>query len=441
MTARENQPGPDRHAWAGAPTWLLAAAPIVLLGLVVWGIVALRPVERLRGEGFPPIEELSIVRTVLPQPGLIELHVLNAGPDPVTIAQVMVDEAYWSHWMDAGRGSTNDPALDDLQPEKRAGEVQRRRTIPHLGRARVWLDYAWVDGEALEVVLISRNGATFATQIEVAVQSPTPDAGQFGLFALLGILVGVMPVSLGLLWHPLVQRLGAKLVTVVLCFTIGLLAFLAVDALAEALEAARELPHVYKGLALIALGLVGAILALFCAERWFVGAAGGSGGGDGRGGGEATPTGLRLAYLIAGGIGLHNLSEGLAIGSAFNLGAVSLGATLIIGFTVHNLTEGLAIVSPLARVRTELVHFLWLGLLAGAPTVLGGWLGAFAYSRVWAVLFLALGAGAIAQVAWTVLRQMTADAGWRDLLSPVGNVSGLAGGYLAMYATGLFVAL
>lgn len=419
-----------RGALSGVPTWVLVTGPILLLGLVLWGIVALRPAERMRSSGFPPVEEISVARTVLPRPGRIELHLVNVGPDPVTIAQVMVDEAYWAHEMDAGRGATDDPALMSLVPEQRLAELERRRTIPRLGRARLWLDYPWVEGEAHEIVLVSKTGLTFSVEIPVAVLSPRPDAGQFGLFALLGVLVGVMPVSLGLLWYPLVQRLGQRAVNVLLCFTVGLLVFLGVDAIAEALEAARHLPGIYHGLALIALGVGGSVLVLTAVERRLSPR-------DGAG----AQGGLALAYLIAAGIGLHNLGEGLAIGSAFNLGEISLGTTLIIGFTVHNLTEGLAIVAPLARVRATMSHFLALGLLAGAPTVVGGWLGAFAYSRLWALLFLAIGAGAIVQVAYTILRQMSLRDGWRQVLAPIGNMGGVAAGYLAMYLTGLLVAV
>ena len=120
------------RGWAA--TGLLAVAPLGLLGVVLWGIVVLKPLDRMRGEDFPPVEELTVVRTVLPEPGLIELHLVNGGPDPVTVAQVLVDEAYWSFWMDAGHGLTNDPALEGLLPDDRAQEVERRRPLGRLGR-------------------------------------------------------------------------------------------------------------------------------------------------------------------------------------------------------------------------------------------------------------------------------------------------------------------
>ena len=93
------------------------------------------------------------------------------------------------------------------------------------------------------------------------------------------------------------------------------------------------------------------------------------------------------ALLVAIGIGLHNLGEGLAIGAALGLGQVALGRLLILGFTLHNTTEGLAIVAPIARTPVSL-RLLLLGLVGGLPTIAGAWIGGFFYSPTLSVLFL-----------------------------------------------------
>lgn len=414
------------------PTWLAALAPVVLLGLVLVGVIAWDPLAAVK-DAFPPVEELTVTRTVLPEAGVIELHVVNGGPDAVTVAQVMVDEAYWSYVMDAGKGRTDAPALAAMSPEKRSAELERRRTLGRLERAVITIPYMWVEGETHEVVLMSRNGVTFPAEIGVAVESPAPTAGYFGLFALIGVLVGVVPVYLGLLWYPMMQRLSGTAVNVLLCFTVGLLVFLVVDTLKEALETASSeaMPEAYEGTAIVVLGVAGSVLLLMAIGSWLRGMT------QTRGPGVVK---LGLAYMIATGIGVHNLGEGLAIGAAFNLGEISLGMALLVGFMVHNLTEGLAIVAPLAKVKAGVQHLLWLGLIAGGPTVLGGWLGAFAYSAFWSVLFLAIGAGAILQVIYEVTRQMAAGAEWRRVLTRLPNVAGLAAGFLLMYVTGLYVA-
>jgi len=106
---------------------------------------------------------------------------------------------------------------------------------------------------------------------------------------------------------------------------------------------------------------------------------------------------------------------------------------------LHNTTEGLGIVAPVAREGAALRDLVGLGLVAGAPTIAGTWLGGFTYSPVLATLFLALGAGAIFQVVYEVLKLMIADAAQE--VATLINVLGFALGLLIMYLTGLFVAV
>ncbi|MDZ4721510.1 MAG: hypothetical protein SH847_23855 [Roseiflexaceae bacterium] len=131
----------------------------------------------------------------------------------------------------------------------------------------------------------------------------------------------------------------------------------------------------------------------------------------------------------------------MAIGAAFALGEAALGTFLVIGFTLHNITEGIGIAAPIARERPIWWHFILLAALAGLPAVLGVWIGGFVYSAFAAALFLALGAGAIAQVVYEVgrliARQSKEDGA--ALLSPI-TVGGLAAGIAIMYVTALLVA-
>ena len=154
-------------------------------------------------------------------------------------------------------------------------------------------------------------------------------------------------------------------------------------------------------------------------------------------GGAAHMPPLVLAYLVAFGIGVHNLGEGLAIGGAYALGEVTVGALLVLGFTVHNLTEGVAVVAPIVHSRFRWANLLWLGLLAGTPTILGTCMGAFTYSDVWSVVFLAVGAGAVFQV----VIEIVAHLGKTSLaaLATAHNVAGFILGLAVMYITSLFV--
>ena len=146
-----------------------------------------------------------------------------------------------------------------------------------------------------------------------------------------------------------------------------------------------------------------------------------------------------LALLIASGIGLHNFGEGLAIGAAFALGEAALGALLIVGFTLHNTTEGLAIVAPVARDRPSLGQLARLGLIGGLPTIAGAWAGGLVYSPVLAVVFLGLGAGAIAQVALQIARQMAGSQSITARFADVPVMSGLVAGFGIMLATGMLI--
>lgn len=384
----------------GVGTVLFALIPLLLLG----GLLALLVVTGagLGARTAPPIEELTIDRISLPAVDQLVVEITNGGPDPVTVAQVMVDDNYWNF------------------------AISPAAKIPRLGRATVTIPYPWVQDEAHLVVLVSSSGVTFEGEVAVATRSPVPDAATFGRYALLGVYVGFIPVGLGLLWYPFLRRLGRSGMQAVLSLTVGLLVFLLFDTVAEALELVATTPGVFGGaplVFLVALLAFGALIA--------VGAS-----GKGR---ESSKLGV--SYRIALGIGLHNLGEGLAIGAAFALGEAALGTFLVIGFTLHNITEGIGIAAPIARERPVWWHFIALAALAGLPAVLGVWIGGFIFNALFAAIFLALGAGAIAQVVYEVGRLIVRQGREEGapLLSPA-TFGGFVAGIVIMYATALLVA-
>jgi zinc transporter, ZIP family len=395
---------PDR--WSMGRLTLAALAPIVLLACLIAVIVQTRPGDTLRGGAVPPVERLAIERAQL-YPGQIVLPVLNDGPDPVTIAQVIVDDAYWS--FSASNGTV----------------------LRHLGRTTLTIPYPWVEGEAHLLKLLTSTGATFEHEIPVAVASPRPDARYFFTFALVGLYVGVIPVALGLLWFPIASRVGPAGLDVLLAVTLGLLAFLLIDTVGEGLDSLASLPSSFQGLAVFVASALGAWLALD-----MVGARLRARRASAR---VARSPGAVVALLVAVGIGLHNFGEGLAIGAAFALGEAALGTLLIVGFTLHNTTEGLAIIAPIAREKPRLATLLRLGAIGGVPTIAGAWLGGLVHSPVVAVLCLGLGAGAIAQVIHQIARQMAGTRPVVGYLASTPIAIGLLAGFAVMYATGMLV--
>lgn len=143
---------------------------------------------------------------------------------------------------------------------------------------------------------------------------------------------------------------------------------------------------------------------------------------------------LGLGMTIAVGIGLHNFSEGLAIGQSASAGEISLAITLIIGFGLHNATEGFGIVGP-AVAREVRPSWAWLGaagVIAGGPTFLGTIVGSLVDSPVLFVACLALAAGAILNVVGELIAAGR-RASWEMTLW------GLFVGFIAGVATDLIL--
>jgi zinc transporter ZupT len=146
---------------------------------------------------------------------------------------------------------------------------------------------------------------------------------------------------------------------------------------------------------------------------------------------------LTLAFMIAVGIGLHNLGEGLAIGAAYSVGAAALGTFLVIGFIIQNITEGLGIIAPVLRDRPSVRDLAVMGSIGGVPAIVGAWVGGLSFSQPLAVVFLAIGAGAVFEVAYEIAKLIQKDAAKNPM--PLTIFGGVTTGMLLLYVTGLLI--
>lgn len=380
-------------------TFGLLLLPIILLAGVIF--LFLNTGGGLDLQSAAPIEDLSIERYAL-SPTHIEIYVRNAGPEPLTISTLIINDAVWPF------------------------TVTPNNTIPRLGRGTINLDYPWVHGEAYGITLFTSNAIAFDVEIPVAFNTPKPSSSTFWSFTLIGLYVGVIPVFLGIFWFPALRQLGRRWMVFLMAVTAGLLIFLGLDTLVEALENAAHTPSPFQGIGLVGIGTVATFLLLDAISRKQT--------GSGRNESEKR---LSLAYMIAIGIGIHNLGEGLAIGAAYNIGEIALGTYLVVGFIIQNITEGLGIIAPVLRDRPGLRSLLRMGLIGGTPAILGAWIGGFAPSPTLATLFLAIGTGAIFQVVYEIGKLIQKDTDKKSM--PMTVFSGVLSGMLLLWVTGLLI--
>src|SRR5215207_1681904 len=199
------------------PAWvLLGLLPLLGLGVLL-ATIFIYGVGVGRSDA-PPIEELTVGRVTLPTENELVVHVQNGGPNPVTLEQVVVNDALWDF---------------RVQPDAR---------IPRLGSAQVVIPYTWVEGEAYEIVLISETGTTFDAEVPVAVLTPGFSEETLSSYALIGLYVGVVPVTLGRLGSPFLRRVGTAGMNCVIAPAGGVLVFLVLDTLIDAVEIAGKVP-------------------------------------------------------------------------------------------------------------------------------------------------------------------------------------------------------
>ena len=216
-------------------------------------------------------------------------------------------------------------------------------------------------------------------------------------------------------------------------FATGILVFLLWDILSHAggpvtaaLEARGGLGPFFAMAAIFAVGVAAGLLGLVYFNRSIF---------SHLRHGTPNPSPRAISLAIATGLGLHNLSEGLAIGESAHVGAIAFTGVLAVGFALHNVTEGFGIAAPMTSdSKPPPWTFLGMaGLIGGGPTFLGTWIGYLASSNYFSIAFLAVAAGALLYVLNELFNL------GRRISSPPNFAWGLLLGFLTAYGTDLFL--
>jgi zinc transporter ZupT len=334
----------------------------------------------------------------------IQATVRNTGPIPVEVVMADVN--------------------DRIQP----AAVEPDRFLERFETTLVRIPFEWNTAEPYTIGITVEDGTRFEKEVEAAAPALELSLDLAIFFAIIGTYVGIIPVMIGLLWLPFIKKISKQKYHFFLALTVGLLLFLAIDSIEEAVDVSDEsLADSFNGTLLVSTVVILSFLGLYYSGNKLVEKAGSS---------KFTKP-VAIALMISIGIGLHNFGEGLAIGAAVGMGSIAFSTFLIVGFALHNTTEGLAIAAPMSRGKLMLGKLAAMGMIAGSPAIFGAWIGGFVYSPFTSVIFLSIGAGAIFQVIIVIMKwiQEESDQG----LSNIAVVSGIAVGMLVMYLTSILV--
>ncbi|HEX4346527.1 MAG TPA: hypothetical protein VHZ73_03090 [Vicinamibacterales bacterium] len=388
---------PARNA---LPIWLAALLPLSLLAVFLVIVTHVNPGDALRRRQGAFVGQYVSFSKVSVTPDGFLVTVLNESEGPVTIAQVIVDDAFWSY------------------------TANRTAAIQPLASVTLTIPYPWVPGENHHIEVMTSTGQRFGGDA-LGVPTPAPDTQFFVTFLSVGLVVGLVPVAIGLCWLPLASHAGRRTSQAMSAFAAAVLLFLLVDSIRQALRATHLMAGAYQGIMLFVIGAAAAFVGVGALSVWWKRRA--------MAGGSGTYATWALAVTVAIGIGLSNLARGVEVGTDLAQGEMLLRGVTILGLTLQSVLAGATICAALAGTRARFCAFLGLVLVAGAPAVLGLWLGGLLLTSPVATAIVGMEAGGVAAAIPTLAARIASDAPLHEALATPRVVAGAMTGLVMMY--------
>ncbi len=389
----------DVESVPGAPSrgrrLALAVLPLAALIGMFAVFLASNPLDGFRS-ALPQAAGTAERVVFVAEPPAIRLIVRNAGTQPLTVSQIIVNDGYWRY------------SIGD-------------RRLGRFASTQLEILYPWEEGVPVKVGLVTSNGDVVRLDLGRASLTPNRDGHTWATYSWVGLFIGLVPVAAGLCAFPLLASARRRVLDFALALTLGLLTFLLVDTVLEGWNLATAAREPFRGHEVFVVAAVVTVIVLTMVSA----------------SGASTRT-RHAASSVAVAIGIHNFGEGIAVGAALATGRTDLGLALIVGFAVHNVTEGIAIAAPLAQdglMRLPIRRLVVLAAVASGPAIPGVWLGGFAFDPTIAAIAFGIATGAILQVLWVIGRPMVRGIATRVVAAGIGV------GLLAMYLTGLLLTL
>ena len=347
--------------------WLLAALGLLAATLFVAGNFGGPAVD-----GSASAEESLRVEEILLEPGRIDLLVRNTGSGELTIAQVTINGAAWLSLTLPG------PIVE-----------------PGAEAAIRLDDYEWLAGKPYEIVIFTSRANAFPTYIASARATFQPTNANVNVIIWLGIVIGLLPVLLGLLWYPGLGQFGRQgglFLAMLSAVGLGLLGLKLVADIIEWLDAPFE---IFGQGGLLVLGGVGLFVGLNFLGRYQEAT-----------GADQLGRQFLTAQRIALGVGLFSLGQGIILGGEIGQDLLAPGAWSVTGLLLVNLIKGLGIISPLPAAKVtggSIGQLALMGIVGGFPAILGVWFGVFYSAPLLTALLLGAGLGAVAAVVYQLI--------------------------------------